>query len=187
MRQRGLIQLKYYIGLKKGMTGETCAYEQSLIFPVFTGNRKDDNMGAIYTSHFPQMISGWTVTAFQCRTPLNLHFMPSNSHLCPVITISWLILIDFAWFCKAMYGKKTNKWTKEMLCVIKKFRRMCSLLTQWSFCIFEVNFSSTWVNNRPPTRPKVAKLAESIHILSFWRQWNRPKKFPEGCLDGSVS
>ena len=57
--------------------------------------------------------------------------------LCPAIAISLLILQSLIW--------KENKQMKKgnVMC----FRRMCSLLTQWIFYTFEVNFSSPWVNN----------------------------------------
>lgn len=71
--------------------------------------------------------------------------------LCQVIAITLLILQSHVW--------EENKEMKKgnALCY-NKCKGMCSFLTQWSFCIFEVSFSSPWVNNWPPLDLQLLKL-----------------------------
>lgn len=97
-------------------------------------NRKDDNMGVIYTSHFPQVTSSWTVTAIQYHAPLSLHFMPSNSHF----------ITDFT---KPRMERKPKK--KKWQCSVLRQIQKNVLSFKLSFYTCEVSSSSPWVNNLP--------------------------------------
>lgn len=75
MRQRGLALLEYYIGVRRGADGENGVQKEKEWFC----NRKDDNMGVTYTSHFPQV----PVAGLHCHSlqhPFEPALTSGNSH-----------------------------------------------------------------------------------------------------------
>lgn len=88
-------------------------------------------MGITYTSHFPQVTSGWTVTAPSSVEPT---LTSGNSRF----------ITDFT---KPLYERKTHQTRKYS--VLQQIQKNVFFLSQLSFCTFEVSFNSPWLIIHP--------------------------------------